>query len=120
MVTLTAPKNIAGKINLPASKSISNRALIIKALCGDTTPVENISECDDTHAVTKNMASLASGGKSFDIGAAGTAMRFLTAYLANRKGEWEITGSTRMKQRPIKILADALNLLGANIEYTEK
>ncbi|MBE6311956.1 MAG: 3-phosphoshikimate 1-carboxyvinyltransferase [Bacteroidales bacterium] len=120
MVTLTAPKNIAGKINLPASKSISNRALIIKALCGDTTPVENLSECDDTHAVTKNMASLASGGKSFDIGAAGTAMRFLTAYLANRKGEWEITGSTRMKQRPIKILADALNLLGANIEYTEK
>ncbi len=63
--------------------------------------------------------ALDSNDTTFDIGAAGTAMRFLTAFLSKTVGEWIITGSERMKQRPIKLLVDALNLLGARIEYVE-
>ncbi len=114
---ITAPSHIEGTIQLPASKSISNRVLIIKALSGIDMAIENLSDCDDTRVV---LDAIESEQNIFDIGAAGTAMRFLTAYFTNKKGEWQITGSERMKQRPIKILVDALYLLGANIEYTEK
>lgn len=107
-------KSIKGSINLPASKSISNRALIIKALCYSPYPLRNLSDSDDTRVLEE---ALNSNSNKFDIGHAGTAMRFLTAYLAKIVGEWEITGSERMQQRPIKILVDALNLLGAKITY---
>jgi len=107
-------KQITGSIPLPASKSISNRALIINALSYSPYPIHNLSESDDTKVLQK---SLFSNSSIFDIGHAGTAMRFLTAFLAKIVGEWEITGSKRMQQRPIGILVNALNKMGANIEY---
>lgn len=104
------------EINLPASKSISNRALILNALAYSPYDIENLSDCDDTRVTVK---ALDSNDTVFDIGAAGTSMRFLTAFLSKTVGEWVITGSERMKQRPIKLLVDALNSLGARIEYIE-
>ncbi|MCG6187948.1 3-phosphoshikimate 1-carboxyvinyltransferase [Maribellus maritimus] len=109
-------KNISGSINLPASKSISNRVLIISSLCFNPYPIKNLSDSDDTKVL---FSALLSNKSTFDIGHAGTAMRFLTAFLAKIVGVWEVTGSERMKQRPIKILVDALNQLGAKIEYLE-
>ncbi len=111
------PQSINISIDLPASKSISNRALILNALAYSPHNIQNISDCDDTRVMLK---ALDSNDTTFDIGAAGTAMRFLTAFLAKTVGEWVITGSERMKQRPIKLLVDALNSLGARIEYLEK
>ena len=108
---------ITVRIDLPASKSISNRALILNALSYSPYDILNLSDCDDTR-VTLN--ALDSNDTTFDIGAAGTAMRFLTAFLSKTVGEWIITGSERMKKRPIKVLVDALNSLGAKIEYVEK
>lgn len=105
---------ITESIKLPASKSISNRALIINALSYSPYPILNLSDSDDTKVLE---AALFSNTNKFDIGHAGTAMRFLTAFLAKIAGEWEITGSERMQQRPIAILVDALTQLGANIEY---
>lgn len=110
-------KNVITRINLPASKSISNRVLIINALCYNPYPVKNLSDSDDTRILQE---ALFSNRNTFDIGHAGTAMRFLTAFLSKIVGEWKVTGSERMKQRPIKILVDALNELGARIEYMEK
>ncbi len=110
----TKNKTIQGSIKLPASKSISNRALIINALSYSPYPISNLSDSDDTKVLK---AALFSNTNKFDIGHAGTAMRFLTAFLAKVVGEWEITGSERMQQRPIKILVDALTQLGAKIEY---
>ena len=103
-------------VTLPASKSISNRVLIINALSYNPYPVSNLSDSDDTKVL---QSALFSNDSVFDIGHAGTAMRFLTAFLSKIAGEWVVTGSERMKQRPIKILVDALNDLGAKIEYAE-
>ncbi|MCL1822184.1 MAG: 3-phosphoshikimate 1-carboxyvinyltransferase, partial [Prolixibacteraceae bacterium] len=103
------------QVGLPASKSISNRALIIKALSHSPYPIENLSESDDTQTLAKILTST---GSSFDVGHAGTTMRFLTAYLSGMAGEWNLNGSARMQQRPIGILVDALRNLGATIEYT--
>ncbi|MDR1678199.1 MAG: 3-phosphoshikimate 1-carboxyvinyltransferase [Prevotellaceae bacterium] len=113
---LTPPARLQGSIALPASKSISNRALILSSLAYSDLPVENLSDCDDT---TVMLAALNSDKAVFDIGAAGTSMRFLTAFLSKIVGEWILTGSERMKQRPIRLLVDALNSLGARIEYAE-
>jgi len=112
----TPIKTINLEIHLPSSKSISNRALILNALAYSPYDVENVSDCDDTRVMIK---ALDSNDTTFDIGAAGTSMRFLTAFLSKTVGEWVITGSERMKQRPIKLLVDALNSLGARIEYVE-
>lgn len=109
-------KRVEADITLPASKSISNRALIINALAYSPYKIENLSDCDDTHVMIK---ALDSNNTTFDIGAAGTAMRFLTAFLSKTVGEWVITGSRRMKERPIKLLVEALNNLGASIKYME-
>lgn len=109
-------KKVYGTINLPASKSIANRALIIHALSYSPYEIQNLSTSDDTKVLKK---VLESNTNLFDIGHAGTAMRFLTAFLSQIVGEWVITGSERMKQRPIKVLVDALNQLGAKIEYIE-
>ena len=111
------PKEINLQIQLPASKSISNRALILNALAYSPYDIQNLSDCDDTRVTVK---ALDSNDTTFDIGAAGTAMRFLTAFLSKTVGEWIITGSERMKNRPIKLLVDALSTLGARIEYVEK
>jgi len=108
--------NINLEIQLPSSKSISNRALILNALAYSPYDIQNLSDCDDTRVTVR---ALDSNDSTFDIGAAGTAMRFLTAFLSKTVGEWIITGSERMKKRPIKLLVDALNSLGARIEYVE-
>jgi len=114
---IKAPYTLKTEIGLPASKSISNRALIINALCKDPKPVKNLSICDDTDVVIK---ALSEKKDVIDVGAAGTAMRFLTAYLAGKPGNYLITGTERMKNRPIKMLVDALRNVGAQIEYVEK
>lgn len=109
--------SIYGRVNLPASKSISNRVLIINALANSDLPIENLADCDDTKSM---LSVLNSDSNCFDIGHAGTAMRFLTAFLSRIIGKWVLTGSERMKQRPIQVLVDALNELGARIEYMEQ
>lgn len=110
------PRRLEATIELPSSKSISNRVQIINALSYSPWPVRNLSESDDTRVLA---AALNSNDSVFDIGHAGTAMRFLTAFLSKILGEWIITGSERMKQRPIGILVDALNSIGARVEYME-
>ncbi len=113
---LTKPdSSIVGEIQLPTSKSISNRMLIINALSYSPFPVQNLSDCDDSNVMNQ---VLQSNTNHFDIGHAGTAMRFLTAYLSKILGECHLTGSERMQQRPISILVDALRKMGAQIEYT--
>lgn len=108
---------LRASVQLPASKSISNRALILNALSYSPYDIQNLSDCDDTEVMVR---ALNSNSCDFDIKAAGTAMRFLTAFLSKVIGEWTITGTERMKNRPIKLLVDALNSLGARIEYIEK
>lgn len=115
---IKAPEErLRASVQLPASKSISNRALILNALSYSPYDIQNLSDCDDTEVMVK---ALNSDSRDFDIKAAGTAMRFLTAFLSKIVGEWTITGTERMKNRPIKLLVDALNSLGARIEYMEK
>ena len=111
---ITAPAALNCTVKLPASKSISNRALIINALAGGNTIPENLSDCDDTDVIIK---ALKDNPEEIDIKAAGTAMRFMTAYLAATEGEHILTGTERMKHRPIAVLVDALRYLGAKIEY---
>ncbi len=118
----------AKKVCLPASKSISNRALIINALSGKGVTPENLSDCDDTFVMVRglemeNGKQKAEGGKEelvIDIMAAGTAMRFLTAFLSVTEGERVITGTERMRHRPISVLVDALRSLGADIRYVDE
>jgi 3-phosphoshikimate 1-carboxyvinyltransferase len=114
---IKAPDRLNDEIHLPASKSISNRVLILNSLCRCPKEIKNISACDDTDVMIK---ALNDGARDINIGAAGTAMRFLTAFLSVKNGTWTITGTERMKKRPIKLLVDALRLLGAKIEYVEK
>ena len=111
---IQAPQHLDTIIKLPASKSISNRALIIHALAGGEIIPDNLSDCDDTNVIVnafRNMPDV------IDIMGAGTAMRFMTAYLSVTPGEHTLTGTERMKHRPIEILVDALRLLGADIQY---
>lgn len=116
-IKVTAPTHpIDCRILLPSSKSISNRALIINALGEGGYQPENLSECDDTRVMVR--ALQAAPNETIDIMAAGTAMRFLTAYLSVTPGKRIITGTQRMQQRPIQVLVNALRELGANINYT--
>lgn len=112
---VSAPSSLQASIQLPASKSISNRALIIHALSHGNSLPTNLSDCDDTQVMIRALA--AAPGAEIDILAAGTAMRFLTAYLSVTPGTHVITGTQRMRQRPIRILVDALRCLGADITY---
>lgn len=102
---------------LSASKSISNRALILKALSGNQAVVRNLSDARDTQLM---MQALANPEKVIDVKDAGTTMRFLTAFFALTGQQKEITGTPRMKERPIGLLVDALRKLGATIDYLEK
>ena len=134
--TITPAKRLEGRIVLPASKSISGRALILNALSGGGSLPENLSDSDDTQTLLRALQGLSGllsneeesgdvslplregrGGSFIDIGPAGTAMRFLTAYLSVTPGEHFLTGSERMKHRPIAPLVDALRELGADIAY---
>ena len=115
-IKVSAPASINACIQLPASKSISNRALIINALAKGSFTPSNLSDCDDTNVMVK---ALTSQDETIDIMAAGTAMRFLTAFLSVTEGARVITGTQRMQQRPIEILVNALKMLGAEIEYAQ-
>jgi 3-phosphoshikimate 1-carboxyvinyltransferase len=110
-------KIIKGIIDLPSSKSISNRVLVMNTISDSPYEIRNLSDSDDTRVMQQIFRS---NTNVFDIGHAGTAMRFMTAFLSQIVGEWILTGSERMKERPIRILVDALNELGAKIEYLEK
>jgi 3-phosphoshikimate 1-carboxyvinyltransferase len=105
------------EITITGSKSESNRMLILQAIY-PKIKLENLSNSDDTQLMIK---ALASSSELIDIHHAGTAMRFLTAYFATEEGrEVILTGSDRMKERPIKILVDALKKLGADISYLDQ
>jgi 3-phosphoshikimate 1-carboxyvinyltransferase len=124
-------KSVKGTVNLTGSKSECNRALIIEALSNGKVQVQNVSDAADAVLLAGILRSEDSGQKSdsefgtqdlrlVNIGPAGTAMRFLTAYFTLQNEEVVLTGSERMKQRPIGILVDALRKLGATIQYEEK
>lgn len=131
-IEIISPDKVRGTVVLPSSKSISNRALVINALAGNDELPKNVSDCDDTKVMIKWMKGQApqppkgeaiqreDNEGSIDIGPAGTAMRFSSALLAVMEGTRTITGSERMKNRPIGILVDALRELGAEVEYVEK
>ena len=116
---LSAPEQLRATVTLPASKSISNRALIIYALSGCRQLPANLSDCDDTEVIIRALETMP---EVIDIKAAGTAMRFMTAMLAATSNfspltSHLLTGTERMKHRPIKVLVDALRRLGADISY---
>jgi 3-phosphoshikimate 1-carboxyvinyltransferase len=111
-------KQLVGSLTLDGSKSISNRALIILALAGGKAEdlLTHLSTSKDTTTLKR---LLESSSNIFDAGDAGTTFRFMTAFLSIQKGEQILTGSARMKERPIGGLVNALRTLGANIEYLE-
>lgn len=111
---IKAPASLSGVISLPTSKSISNRLLLLTALSGSDMTPDALSDSDDTRVMQE---ALRSDLTRVDVGAAGTSMRFMTAFLATRPGAHVITGSERMKRRPIGLLVDALRELGAKIDY---
>lgn len=112
---------MSGNIQLPGSKSISNRVLMIKALSGLAFEMDNVSDSDDTQHLEKALQFVRQNNSgTIDVGHAGTDMRFLTTFLAIQDGSYELTGSERMQQRPIKELADVLTGLGADIAYKKE
>ncbi|NLP57413.1 3-phosphoshikimate 1-carboxyvinyltransferase [Lutibacter sp. B1] len=114
MELLKRNKTVSGNIRITGSKSESNRLLVLQKFYPNLS-IENISNSDDSQLMQK---ALKSSSKEINIGHAGTAMRFLTAYFsAKENSEIILTGSHRMKERPIKILVDALKELGADIQY---
>ncbi|UAM98431.1 3-phosphoshikimate 1-carboxyvinyltransferase [Polaribacter litorisediminis] len=117
LLNVLEDKKIKEEITISGSKSESNRLLILQKLFPEIS-IENLSDSDDSihmqHALSTN-------NETVDIGHAGTAMRFLTSYFAANEGrETVLTGSERMQNRPIEILVNALNTLGAEISYEEK
>ena len=116
-MTISIPYLLSTEIKLPASKSISNRALVIRALAGVDASLDNISECDDSNVVVEALHTMP---YEIDIKAAGTAMRFLTSLLATMPAEHVITGTERMRNRPIGVLVKALQTIGADITYVDK
>ena len=141
-ITLKPIKHIDGEVNLPGSKSLSNRALLIAALAEGTTTITNLLKSDDTRHMLNALKALGvkytlsedgtectvtgNGGPFVNpepvelfLGNAGTAMRPLAAALTLGSGAYVLTGEPRMKERPIGHLVDALRQAGANIEYLE-
>lgn len=136
----TSPAQIACQIGLTGSKSESNRALIIQALSNGKVEIRNLSSADDTVILTDGLriagellseatdridqerggSQAGQNSRTIDIGPAGTAMRFLAAYCAVKGCPVIITGTERMRQRPIGLLTDALRTLGASVNYVEK
>ena len=111
-------KIINSTIELPSSKSISNRVLIIRALCKEKFQIHNLSKSDDTKSLLNALQNL---NNEINVEHAGTNLRFLTAYLSIQKGkEFVLTGSKRIQERPIKELVESLQTLGADISYLNK
>lgn len=119
MIRISAPNTvIKTEVDISGSKSLSNRLLMVRAISGLNLHFKNLSDSDDTVTLAKELGTIQ--GKrhaEINIGHAGTDMRFLTAYLSNKPGEWLITGSERMQQRPIGELVNVLSKLGAEIKY---
>jgi 3-phosphoshikimate 1-carboxyvinyltransferase len=121
-LSISAPLNpVHLELSLPASKSIANRLLIMQSFNPDMT-IGNLSEANDTFLLQQLIRQMQDAGKqdnpvTLDAGPAGTVYRFMTARLAIEPGTWLLTGSDRMKERPVKLLIDALRILGADIEY---
>jgi 3-phosphoshikimate 1-carboxyvinyltransferase len=114
---------LKGSIALTSSKSESNRALIIRALCEENFEIRNLAKAQDTQIMDDVLKQLEDKNKkefTFDLGMGGTTMRFLTAYLSTRPGTYTLTGTARMKERPLGILINALRDLGADIECLGK
>lgn len=117
-IRLPKSKVLSGKVVvIPGSKSETNRLLILRALYPEIS-ISNISPSDDSRVLLK---ALESNENKLDVGHAGTAMRFLTAYFSMQRGRTTmLTGSERMQQRPIGPLVEALRNLGAIIDYIDK
>ncbi|PVY43182.1 3-phosphoshikimate 1-carboxyvinyltransferase [Pontibacter virosus] len=114
-VTISHPSGVLkGRVQLPASKSEANRALIIAALAGGESELQNLSEANDTQLLQR---LLKSDSDIINAEDAGTVMRFLTAYYAITGQQKTLTGTERMCQRPIKVLVEALQELGVGIAY---
>jgi len=118
-------KKLDGTFELPSSKSISNRLLIMRALERSKVLFDNLSEAEDTYMMRLYLSFIntCAGSEiplSLDTHNAGTVFRFLLAYLSRQDGKWLLTGGERMRQRPVGALVDALRSLGADIQYTEK
>lgn len=117
-VTLNfARGHVSGTVSLNSSKSISNRVLMIRALCQEKFPIHRLSDALDTQLMD---SLLQSSAEVLDAGAAGTTFRFLSAWLSRQPGTRVLTGSNRMKQRPVGPLVVALKTLGGNISYLEQ
>ena len=108
---------LKGTIELPSSKSICNRMLILKKLYESDLELDNLSNANDSVLLKK---ILDADTRDIDVQDAGTAFRFLVAYAASGKGEYIIRGTDRLMERPISDLVDALRLFGADITYLEK
>lgn len=109
------------EIELPISKSLSNRIILISQLSGNKNRMGGVSKAQDTIVLQEALQSFNhESGEVYDVKHAGTAMRFLTAFFAMQDGIQILTGSQRLKQRPIGVLVDALIKLGANIDYLER
>ena len=120
MIELNAFSNqIAGKVQLSSSKSISNRLLILSAMAKNNLKLSNLSDADDTKLLDQ-ILSKPNLDSTIDCHHAGTTFRFLTAYLSTKEGLFKLYGSERMHQRPIAPLVDAINQIGGEIEYLEK
>ena len=111
-------KTIYGSIDIESSKSISNRLLIIRELCKTKFEIQNLSNAKDTKILFK-ILSIYKTGKDLNCEDAGTALRFIIAFLATREGIWRVSGSKRMHERPIKPLIDCLKELGSEIKYLD-
>ncbi len=122
MIQIIAPRfPINCSIKLSGSKSLSNRLLLLKEILDLKIDLKNLSDSEDTTLLLKALRQIKEAkNKNINILDAGTDMRFLTALLAIKKGTWTITGSDRMKKRPIGELVAALKSLGAEIEFLEK
>jgi len=123
LVSFKGNKQITTEITLTGSKSECNRALIISSLSKGLVKVDNMSNAADTvtlNGILNNISQDNPHRQTVDVGPAGTAMRFLTAYLSAQTGSFLLTGTERMKQRPIGILAEALKAIGANLAYAEQ
>lgn len=123
LISFSGNKEISTEIALTGSKSECNRALIISSLSKQLVKVANMSNAADTvtlNGILENILQNNPHQQTVDVGPAGTAMRFLTAYLSVQTGQFLLTGTERMKQRPIEILAEALKTIGADVTYAEK
>jgi len=116
----TGIRRLEGRVALPLSKSISNRALIISAISGKQAIPGPLSDAGDTRLMQELLRQAHAGSRVLHAENAGTVFRFICAYLSMLEGSRLLTGDSRMKQRPVRALVEALQKLGASISYAEQ